>query len=137
MKQLLCLLFFILILTSCKKKNCPAPEAPSMVGFWVGKKNTNTAASGTYPTVGFALLFRSNGTVRAVNYPDSSTGFKGEGTYQVTGNTVTATYLFAGAPFDARENITATVNSSFSFMEGNRTVGNLPGSDRGLIILSK
>lgn len=136
MKQLFYLLLTTFVLTACKK-NCPAPESPSIVGFWIGKKNTNTAAAGTYPTVGFALLFRKDGTVRAMNYPDSSTGFKGEGTYQVTGSTVTVTYLFAGAPFDGRENITATINNSFSFMEGNRTVGNPPGFDRGLIILSK
>jgi hypothetical protein len=101
-------LFFI----SCKKENCPAPETPSVVGFWSGKYGS----AANYPSIGYAALFRSNGTVRFFNSADTVAATKAEGTYTISGSTVTASYTYIGV--GDSYSISATVDSKFTFLEG-------------------
>lgn len=118
------------IFISCKKENCPAPETPSIVGFWKGK----WGSSDDYPANGYAALFRSNGTVRIFDGADTSTAGKAEGTYSVSGTTVTATYTYAGS--SSLLAIAATADAKFTFLEG--TWGTSPSSnDGGKWILNK
>ena len=106
------LLLGSIVLVSCKKESCPAPESPTIVGFWTGKYGSVSA----YPTLGYSALFRSNGTVRFYDGTDTTTASKAEGTYTVSGSTVTSTYnyLSGGSQFS----VSATVDSKFTFLEG-------------------
>jgi hypothetical protein len=110
-----------LIFISCKKDK--APETPSIVGFWKGKWGSSDA----YPTYGYAALFRTNGTVRVFDGADTATASKAEGTYSVSGTTVTSTYLYQGATTPIL--ISATVDAKFTFLEG--TWGTSPSSTNG------
>lgn len=110
-----------LIFISCKKES--SPETPSIVGFWKGKWGSSDA----YPTYGYAALFRSNGTVRIFDGADTATAAKAEGTYTVSGTTVTANYTYAGSANLLA--ISATVDSKFTFIEG--TWGNSPSNTNG------
>jgi hypothetical protein len=112
-----------LIFISCKKENCPAPETPSVVGFWKGKWGFNA----DYPSNGYAALFRSNGTVRIFDGADTTTATKAEGTYSVSGTTVTATYTYTGSSSPLA--ISATADAKFTFLEG--TWGTSPSSING------
>ncbi|WP_407526135.1 hypothetical protein PDL71_04880 [Lacibacter sp. MH-610] len=106
-----CLLITCCFISCKKEKECPVPDAPSMVGFWQGKYGGSTV----YPTSGYAALFRSNGTVRIYDGTDTATAGKAEGTYNVSGNTVTATYNYSPS---IQYSISATVDSKFTFLEG-------------------
>ena len=112
-----------LIFISCKKESCPAPETPSIVGFWKGKWGSSDA----YPTNGYAALFRSNGSVRIYDGADTATASKAEGLYTVAGTTVTATYTYTGSSSPLA--ISATVDAKFTFLEG--TWGTSPSTTSG------
>lgn len=112
----LCSLVFI----SCKKDKV---ESPSIVGYWKGK----WGGSDAYPTYGYAAIFRSNGTVRVFDGADTATAAKAEGTYTVSGTTVTASYLYQGATTPIL--ISSKVDAKFTFLEG--TWGNSPSSTSG------
>ncbi len=111
MKKIVIALVFISgALTSCKKEKTPAP---SIVGFWAGKYGNGTT---TYPATPYLALFRSNGTVRIfANKTDTASASKAEGTYVVSGSTVTATYNYSASE---QYSVSATVDSKFTFIEG-------------------
>lgn len=111
-KFLIAVIASSLIFISCKKESCPAPETPSIVGFWQGKYGAVSA----YPSLGYSALFRSNGTVRFFNSADTVTATKAEGTYTISGSTVTASYTYLGV--GDSYSVSATVDSKFSFLEG-------------------
>ncbi|RXK58536.1 hypothetical protein ESA94_18055 [Lacibacter luteus] len=120
--------FFSVVLSSCKKES--SPEPPSMIGFWKGKWGN----AANYPSYGYAALFRSNGTVRFFDGADTATASKAEGTYIVSGSTVTATYTYTGSSNPI--SVSAAVNSKFTFLEGSwGTGGN--ATNGGLWILVK
>jgi len=108
----------ILSFTSCEKDDdvTPAP-APSIVGLWKGKYG----GVSSYPTSGYTMLFRSNGTVRVFDGTDTTTASKAEGTYNISGTTVTTnyTYLSSGPTYST----SATFNSIYTFMEGTYGAG--------------
>ncbi|MBY0476556.1 MAG: hypothetical protein K2Q24_02850 [Chitinophagaceae bacterium] len=113
MKKLIgVLLLGSLVLISCKKESCPAPESPTIVGFWTGKYGSTTA----YPSQGYSALFRANGTVRFFDGTDTTTASKAEGTYTVSGNTVTSTYTYLVGSF--QYSVSSTVDAKFTFLEG-------------------
>lgn len=118
-----------LVFISCKKENCPAPETASMVGFWQGKYGGTTS----YPSSGYSALFRSNGTVRFFDGVDTATASKAEGTYSVTGSTVTATYTYLSS--GPQYSISATVDGKFTFLEGTYGSGtNTSGSGKWFMV---
>lgn len=109
MLAIVCSLFTF---SSCSKdKDDPAP---SIIGLWKGKYGNGAT---TYPTSGYAFLFRKDGTVRVFNNADTATAGKSEGTYTLSGSTVTTNYTYL-APASGTYSTTATVNANFSFMEG-------------------
>jgi hypothetical protein len=95
---------------SCKKDK---DEAATIVGFWKGKYGTPN----TYPTYGYAFLFRADGTVRVFNSADTTAAQKAEGTYTVTNAVVNTTYTYQGGG-NLKYSTTATVDPRFTFMEG-------------------
>lgn len=102
--------FVFLLFSSCKKSKDPVVTA-SIVGFWTGKYGQSTS----YPSSGYAALFRSNGTVRFFNSADTASGTKAEGTYTISGTTINATYTFSvGDSYS----ISATADPKFTFLEG-------------------
>ena len=109
----LALFSLCIIFSSCKKSNDPAPTAPGYVGLWKGKYGTTTA----YPTAGYAFLFRNDGTVRVFNNADTTSGSKAEGTYAISGGTVTTTYTYL-APGSGQYSTSTTINPNYTFQEG-------------------
>ncbi|MFD2918928.1 hypothetical protein ACFS6H_04340 [Terrimonas rubra] len=104
----LCASFFI---TSCKKDK---DDKPSLQGYWAGKYGNTTA----YPTQPFAILLRNNGTARILaNNADTTAGAKAEGTYTISGSTLTCTYTYI-PPGSGTYSLQAEVNNIFTFMEG-------------------
>src|SRR5690606_6353548 len=87
-----------------------------------------------YPTIGYALLFRGDGTVRVFSGADTTSAAKGEGIYSILGSTVTAKYTFVsdgGTTFS----FTGTVNGGFTFLEGTWGSGdNTSGSGRYFVV---
>ena len=74
------------IATGCKKDTVN----PTIVGYWTG------TYGGVY---GYAMLFRSNGTVRVFDDVDTASlpaGDKAEGTYTIGTDSVRTTYTFTG-----------------------------------------
>jgi hypothetical protein len=110
-----------IVFASCSKDNndtvltpvTPTP-APSMVGLWKGKYGNGAT---TYPTSGYAFLFRADGTVRVFNSTDTATAGKAEGTYTKSGATVTCTYTYI-APSSGTYATSAAVDANFTFVEG-------------------
>jgi hypothetical protein len=98
-------------LIACKKDK---DDDPTITGLWLGKYSSSSTS---YPTLGYAFLFRKDGTVRVFNSSDTAAASgKAEGTYQVAGNKVTCNYTYViGAGTYSSE---AIVNSMFTFMEG-------------------
>lgn len=107
-KTLFVIALCTLIFSACKKEK---HDNPSIVGFWKGKYG----GVSNYPSVGYALLFRNNGTVRVFDGSDTATASKAEGTYTVVGSTVTLTYLYSGS---GSLSASATANSGWNFVEG-------------------
>lgn len=110
-----------LALTSCSKDNndtavtpVTTTPPPSMAGLWKGKYGNGAT---TYPTSGYAFLFRANGTVRVFNSTDTATAGKAEGTYIKSGATVTATYTYL-APSTGTFSTSAAVDANYTFVEG-------------------
>jgi hypothetical protein len=101
----------VLLLSSCKKDN-PAPTDPAYAGLWKGKYGVGTSA----PGYGYAFLFRNNGTVRVFNDSDTATASKAEGTFSVTGSTVTTTYKYITA--GDQYSTTAVMDTKSTFIEG-------------------
>jgi hypothetical protein len=129
-----------IIFTSCKKENTTTtsvtedtiilkdtvrindttPRPITIVGFYTGKIGNNT----DYPSYQMAFLFRSDGTVRAYNnnittqgYADTSTIPPAEGTYLLSGDTVTTycKYLYDTTNTFSTQ---AIVDANFTYMEG-------------------
>ena len=125
MKALLAVLmmaFTIAILSSCKKDKT---ESPGIRGYWQGKYGNGASA---YPTLPYFFLFRNDGTVRIyANVADTATASKAEGTYTVSGSTVTTTYTYLTV--SQQYSTTATVDSRFTFIEG--TWGNGTNTTNG------
>jgi hypothetical protein len=106
----ICLSF---IFISCKKSSDAAPADPGYVGLWKGKYGNGAT---TYPTLGYAFLFRNDGTVRVFNDTDTSIATKAEGTYSITGAAVTATYKYISN--SSQYSVAATIDPKFTFQEG-------------------
>jgi hypothetical protein len=108
------LLFGIMPFISCKKEN--SDPIPPVVGYWIGKIGVSQAP----PSMGYAFLFRNDGSVRVYylsnNNPDTSSVIKGEGLYSVTGNKINTTYNLINFPF--QRSTTATMNNNFTYMQG-------------------
>ncbi len=108
--------------SACKKSD----PSPTIVGFWAGKYSFNN----TNPSHGYAFLFRSNGTVRVFDASDTTTltnASKAEGTYSISGSTVTATYKYTGA--SSSFSTSCTVNMQYTFLSG--TWGTTPSVTSG------
>lgn len=100
---------------SCKKESCPAPETPSIVGYWKGQYGLSTSN----PNQFMAILYRANGTVRAyADGSDSTTANKAEGTYTISGTSITTNFQFSGV---APTTSTGTVDSKFTLIRANWT----------------
>jgi hypothetical protein len=129
-----------IVLTSCKKENTTTtstqkdtiilkdtvtvndtiPHPITIVGFYVGEIGNNT----DYPSFQMDFLFRSNGTVRAYNNNISTPGYfdttaipPAEGTYVVSGDTVTTTCTYLNNPSNTFSTI-AIIDSAFTYMQG-------------------
>ena len=107
--------------TSCEKDD-PDPT-PTHVGYWKGKYGGTTA----YPALPWSMLLRSNGTVRVYDGSDTTAASKAEGTYSISGSTLTTTYTYltGGNSYST----SATLNSQKTFMEG--TWGTAPATTGG------
>ncbi len=110
----LTLLTSLFTFSSCSKDK--DVKKPSLVGFWKGKYGSGAT---TYPTNLYAFLFRSDGTVRVFTNTDTTAAgtFKAEGTYVLSGSTVTTSYTYI-APGTGTNATSATVNPNFTFIEG-------------------
>jgi hypothetical protein len=92
----------------------------TIVGFYVGAIGNNT----DYPGFQMDFLFRSNGTVRVYDNDITTPGYfdttaipPAEGTYIVSGDTVTTTYSYLNNPSNTFSTI-SIINTSFTYMEG-------------------
>jgi hypothetical protein len=102
----------LVIFTACKKDK---DDQSSIPGLWKGKYGNTT----DYPNKGYAVLFRTNGTIRVYDGSDTATAYAAEGTYSISNSTVTTTYDYG----DGMEySTTAEMNVHKTFMEG--TYGN-------------
>jgi hypothetical protein len=107
-KTLFMIALSAIVFSACKKEK---HADPSIVGFWKGKYG----GTSNYPNLGYALLFRNNGTVRVFDGVDTATAGKAEGTYTVIGSTVTLTYTYGVSnTFSAG----ASANGGWNFLEG-------------------
>lgn len=122
--------FVLSSLFSCKKDKV---DLPTIVGLWKGKYSNSLTS---YPTNGYAFLFRSNGTVRVYNNTDtiSAGTLKAEGTYSVTNSIVTTTYSYI-SPGSGTYSTKASVDSKFTFQEG--TWGNGTTNNTAVFFLNK
>ena len=121
----LLMLSMFCLLISCKKSSPVTNSNPAYVGLWKGKYGGGT----NYPTNGYAMLFRNNGTFRVFGGTDTLIAtLKGEGTYTVSnGTTINGSYTY---PDDGGTySISATLNSNNTFLEG--TWGNAPSNSNG------
>jgi uncharacterized protein (TIGR03066 family) len=128
MKKLLTVFLSVCLLSvvtpSCKKDKV---DPSRIVGYWKGKLGNQTS----YPSAGYAMLFRADGTVRVFNSADTTTGSKAEGTYTFRGATITTNYAF---PNNEKFSSTATVDAKFIFQEGTFGSGtNATNGDRFFI----
>ena len=89
-KTLIALCIASVTMLACNKDDDPTP--PNIAGYWVGK-----VGGDINPTDPFAILFRSNGTLRAyVGSADTALATKGDGTFTVTLNgKVNTNYKFS------------------------------------------
>jgi hypothetical protein len=103
----------IALSTSSCKKDDPVATDPIHVGLWKGKYSNGST---TYPTSGYAMLLRTNGTLRAYDGVDTATAVKAEGTYTISGTTIntTYTYLSGGSTYST----TAALDTKTTFIEG-------------------
>lgn len=115
-------------LSACKKDD----PKPGLTGFWTGKYGNVDS----YPTSGYAFLFRGDGTVRVFNNSDTTGAAvsKAEGIYSFLGSTVTAKYTYLGVA-GATYSVSAKVNDQFTFMEGTWGPGeNTSGSGKYFLV---
>ena len=114
MKNIKFLLFVIIaasVLFACKKKD---KVQPTVAGYWIGKYGNSSDA----PSKFYAFLFRTGGTVRVYsNIADTATANKAEGTYNVSGTTVTTTYKYLPG-LTEQYSTTATADAGFTTMSG-------------------
>jgi hypothetical protein len=96
------------------------PGPTTITGFYTGKIGNN----GDYPSFQIAFIFRSNGTVRAYDNilsspgaTDTSTIAVAEGTYTVSGDTVTTYCKYLSDTTNAFSTL-AIINSDSTYMEG-------------------
>jgi hypothetical protein len=102
----------LVTVTSCKKDD-PVATDPIHVGFWKGKYSNGST---TYPTSGYAMLLRANGTMRAYDGADTATAGKAEGTYTISGTTINTTYTYLGG--GSTFSTTAILDAKTTFAEG-------------------
>ena len=123
---------FLYILPSCKKTvEPPPPPVSNHIGFWMGKYSTGAT---TYPSYGYAMLLRTNGTVRVFNGADTTTATKAEGTYTFTGTTINTVYSYSPSP--GRLSTTAVIDAKNTFQQGSWGNGTSV-VDRGKFFLVK
>jgi hypothetical protein len=67
------------------------------------------------------MLFRNNGTVRVFNSADTTSATKAEGTYSISGSTVTTNYTYIGT--SNTYSTSSTFNPQYTFMEGTYGIG--------------
>ena len=103
MKKLLFLAAAALVLTtSCKKDDTPAPTYP-VEGLWVGKYGSGTAVPGS----GYSMVVEANGKVTVADGDNITTSSKAAGTWTLTGNVFKATYTYSspgGSTFSIQAN---------------------------------
>jgi len=110
-KGMLSLLALSLVLIVSCKKDKDETEKPSVIGLWKGKYGNPTS----YPNLGYALLFRTDGTVRVFDGVDTAAASKAEGTYSLSGSTVTSKYTYTGG---SSYSTSATIDPKMTFIEG-------------------
>lgn len=116
----------ILMFTACKKDD-PAPDA-APIGFWKGKYGATTA----YPTLQWSMHFKKDGTVRVYDGVDTAAAAKADGTYTISGNTVTTKYFYSPV---TSYSTTATLSGNNTFLEGTFGTGDLQtGSGRFFLV---
>ncbi len=113
-KSILSLAAIIMVSTfmACKKSDS-TPTDPAHVGLWKGKYG----GTSNYPSNGYAMLLRNNGTVRVFDGSDTTTAGKAEGTYTISGTSINATYTYVAAG-GSTFSTAATINSKSTFIEG-------------------
>jgi hypothetical protein len=104
-----------LFAVSCKKDD-PTPTAPAHVGLWKGKYGS----PGSYPTTNWWMLFKSDGKVRVYDGADTTSASKADGTYSISGGTITTSYAYS---VSNTYSTTATINAQSTFQEGTYGTG--------------
>jgi hypothetical protein len=91
--------FTIIIFSpACKKTDTQAtPSGTTPVGTWVGTGQYGTAAGN--PTYPFTLAFKANGTIDIIGNNSTATD-NATGTWQLTGDVLTAAYRYVGSTAD-------------------------------------
>jgi hypothetical protein len=110
-KGILSLLALSLVLIVSCKKDKDETEKPSIIGLWKGKYGSSTS----YPNAGYAFLFRTDGTVRVFDGVDTAAASKAEGTYSVSGSSVSTKYTYTGG---STYSTAATIDPKMTFIEG-------------------
>ncbi|GAB3910012.1 hypothetical protein GCM10028803_48900 [Larkinella knui] len=107
------------VASSCKQNDDPAPG--SVVGSWIGKYSTNAT---TVPNITWdTMILTSSGALQ---------GSDRMGTFNVSGNVITATYVRTGTTFSFR----CDIKEDFNKLEG--TWGNgASQTNGGLMVLTK
>jgi hypothetical protein len=120
------------VLSSCGSDDNPtAPTTPaaSLNGLWIGKYS---GAPTTYPTSGYAMLFRADSSIKVWDGADTLTASAANGTYTLRAQTVASTYTYTGG---STFSTTATVNTSYTFLEGTwGPNGNPTGTGRYFVV---
>jgi hypothetical protein len=108
-------IFTCILLASCGKDEKEPDTTIDPLGFWSGVYGRSTEPQ----TIYYAMLFRSNGTVRIYSAnADTTIANKAEGTYSVSGNEVTTNYTYISG------GISGTFSTKAAFSNSNtRQIG--------------
>lgn len=121
-------LMFSGIFMACSKDNDGNSNPVSIEGRWVGKYGNGSAN----PSIYYSLNFKSGGIIEEYNSSDQKLG---EGTWEMTGNTITAHYNWL-PPNSSSYTIVAAFNSSQGKLLGNWGYGN-NATNGGLFEMTK
>lgn len=128
-----CCIAAVLLLFSCKKNNDDDKEYDSPDGYWTGLYG----AGSTTPSQDYAWLFRSNGTVRVYSRSsDTAMASKAEGTYTLSGQTVTTSYTYFSGAITGSFSTLGVADGNFETISGTYGSG-ANNSGGGTFILNR
>ena len=132
--KMLLIILTLSTLASCKKSGDDEDiQYTNPQGYWTGLYGSGSAV----PSQNYAWLFRANGTVRVYSQSaDTSVASKAEGTYVLSGQTVTTTYTYVSGAITGTFSTLAVADGDFINLTGTYGSG-ANNSGGGTFILNR